>query len=293
VAQSRALIRPGLEVTQSVTLDWLDTGACRAWEHHLIRGGAKRRLRCHALVGLIRHPIAGTILWDTGYAPRIMTATARFPFMLQRLATPFDFGDAGSAVQLLEANGIAADEVRTVILSHFHVDHVAGLRDFPQARIVVSGAGIRDATSRRGVNAVARGFNPLLLPRDLHRRAIRVERLVGPPIAGLGPTYDLFGDESIRLVELPGHARGQFGAMLATEDGPELLVADACWHSRSIRERRAPHPITNLFVDRPADVQRTIDDLASFAALHPRVRIVPTHCPETYERQFGRSAYMD
>src|SRR5262245_15718756 len=53
----------------------LDTGYCLASEHHLICGGRHRTVHCHSIVALLRHPRHGWLLWDAGYAPRILKAT--------------------------------------------------------------------------------------------------------------------------------------------------------------------------------------------------------------------------
>src|SRR5262245_53702803 len=65
-----------------VTCHILDTGYCLAHESLVMRGGARREIACHSLVALIHHPRHGWGLWDTGYAPRMLEATARWPFSL-------------------------------------------------------------------------------------------------------------------------------------------------------------------------------------------------------------------
>ena len=49
----------------------------------------------------------------------------------------------------------------------------------------------------------------------------------------LGKGYDLFGDQSIIMFPLPGHAAGQHGALIQTEKGPVFLVADAFKNEKS------------------------------------------------------------
>jgi hypothetical protein len=76
--------------------------------------------------------------------------------------------------------------------------------------------------------------------------------------------------------------------MLAhTTDGLVFFVADACWLRRSIDEDRPPSRLTHLFVDDGTAVRQTIVGLHSFAKAYPDVRIVPTHCPDTYADVFG------
>ena len=106
----------------------------------------------------------------------------------------------------------------------------------------------------------------------------------GPPLPHLGPTYDVFGDGTLRLVPLPGHARGQIGLFAETSRGRFLFAADACYLTRSIAERRPPHRITNLFADDARAVRVTLDRLHAFHRACPDVTIVPTHCPDACAR---------
>jgi glyoxylase-like metal-dependent hydrolase (beta-lactamase superfamily II) len=103
-----------------------------------------------------------------------------------------------------------------------------------------------------------------------------------PPLPGLGPTHDLYGDGSLQLVRLPGHARGQMGLLAYTERGPIFFVADSCWMARSVRENRGPSAVGNLIADDARAVAATVAALHTFALARPDVLIVPSHCPETF-----------
>ncbi|NJM07574.1 MBL fold metallo-hydrolase [Candidatus Gracilibacteria bacterium] len=166
------------------------------------------------------------------------------------------------------------------MISHFHADHVAGLRDFPAARLVASEAGYVAVASLKGVNALRRGFIPALLPPDFAARAQLIADFKGLELPGLGPSYDLFGDGTLLLVELPGHARGQIGLLAATERGTIFFVADGAWLRRAIVEQRPPHPITHRLVDDVAAMHTTLAGLSQFTHACPDVIIVPSHCPE-------------
>lgn len=261
----------------------LDTGYCLASENHLIQGGARRTIHCHSLVALFRHPQHGWLLWDTGYAPRMLDETRRLPYWLYRLITPLRIRPELSAVAQLQRQGIAADQVKTIIISHFHADHLAGLRDFPAARLIANRQGYAEAAARRGLRALQRGFIPALLPPDFAGRADLLDDFAGPPVVGLGACHDLYGDGTLRLVYLPGHARGQFGLLAATQHGALLFAADGAWLARSIRELKAPGRLASLIADQPEQVQQTLLNLQRFWQAHPDVRILPTHCPEAYQ----------
>jgi len=263
----------------------LDTGYTVALESFLMRGGALREVRCHSIAGLLEHPEHGWTLFDTGYAPRIFAATRRLPFYIYRLVTPLHVrADLAVAAQL-SRSGLQRSDIKRVIISHFHADHVAGLRDFPQAGIIALHSAYDDVRGRRGVNALRRAFVPSLLPRNFARRATLLPAFDGPPLPGLGATYDLFGDGSILLVELPGHARGQIGALANTDGGQVLFAADGCWMLQQVRLRRPPGRITNVIVDDPRAVRATIEGLHKFMQACPDVRVVPSHCPEAFARE--------
>jgi glyoxylase-like metal-dependent hydrolase (beta-lactamase superfamily II) len=283
---------PVADIQQSPVLQYyvLDTGYCLASEHHLIWGGRRRTVHCHALAVLLHHPEHGWFLWDTGYAPRMLDETRRLPWSLYRRATPLRLESSQPAVAQLHRWNLTADDIGHIVISHFHADHVAGLKDFPSAKLVVHHLAYADIAARRGFGAVRRAYIPALIPADFHERAHLLPHFTGPSLPDLGTTFDLWGDESVVLVELPGHARGQIGMLARTVDGPVLFAADACWLRRSILENRAPAPITDLFVDDARALRHTLARLHEFATMRPDTRIVPTHCPDTYAELFGRPA---
>ena len=262
-----------------VTLGILDTGYCTVRANFVARGTGWHEIRCHALAFLIRHPDRGALLFDTGYAPRLLDAFAHWPDRLYKYATPTTLGMP--ALLQLATHGVAGADVRTVIVSHLHADHVAGLHDFPQAQFVVSRAALALQQSACGIDAVRRGILQRLFPADFAARSQVIERLDGTPMPHLGATHDLFGDGSVVLVGMPGHARGQLGALLRTDRGPVLLCADGAWTSHAYREFRPPHQVTTLIQDDMHALSRTLKALQQFAITRPDVAILPTHCPDT------------
>jgi glyoxylase-like metal-dependent hydrolase (beta-lactamase superfamily II) len=268
-----------------VTCHVLDTGHCLAHESLVMRGGARRQIACHSLVALIQHPQQGWGLWDTGYAPRMEQATAHWPFSLYRRATPLRLRPELAVAVQLPRWGLAPADISWIILSHLHADHLAGLIDFPAARIFLTADAYQSIQGRRGLRALAKAFIPSLLPADLFERATFIREFSGPALPALGPTYDLFGDGALLLMPLPGHGRGQVGLLAQTAERQILFAADGAWLTRSIRERRLPHPLTYLFIDDRRAQRDTLDRLHAFAQQSPDVALVPTHCPEAYARE--------
>ena len=261
---------------------FLDTGYCLAWENHLLQHGQHRRIACHALVALLQHPTHGWLLWDTGYAPRMLDATRQFPFSLYGRATPLRLDPELSVVHQLTRWNLQPSDINYVILSHFHADHLAGLLDFPHATLIATRSAYEGVASLQGIRALRRAFIPALMPSDFIQRARLLPSFSGPALPGLGATYDVFEDGSLLLVALPGHARGQLGMLAHTTRGRILLAADGCWLRRSITEQRPPARITNLFTDDPAAIRSTIVNLHTFSQAEADTIIIPTHCPDTF-----------
>ena len=260
----------------------LDTGYCLAREQHILQGGTRRTIACHSLVALLRHPDHGWLLWDTGYAPRMLEATRRLPFALYRAATPLFLKPHLAVVAQLARLGVQASDIRHVLISHYHADHIAGLRDFPAAAYISSQPAYDDVATRRGLSALSRAFIPALLPDHFEQRVTLLPPFRGESLPSLGATHDLFGDGSLLLIELPGHARGQIGMLAHTARGRVLFAADGCWMRRSIRENRPPSRLTSFFVDNPTQMRATIQHLHHFALAQPDVIIIPSHCPEAF-----------
>ncbi len=259
---------------------WLiDTGYCTASEHHIMRGGEHRTIKAHALAVLLEHPTAGRILFDTGYASRVKLAFKHFPFQLYGAITPVTTRSDWSVVSQLGRLGIAADQVSRVIVSHFHADHIGGLRDFKHARLIASRQAFEDVHRARGFAALRRAFVPALMPNSSEQFTL-IDSFTSEALEPFAATHDLLGDGSLRLVRLPGHARGQVGLFAQTVVGPVLFAADGAWTSEAIRENRPPVPLALRLVGDPQGTLKTLHSLHGFAQTHPNVWIIPTHCPE-------------
>lgn len=248
-------------------LEWRVAGWCRVPEAAILQGGRWRKVRIPARFAKIRHPVHGTVLFDTGYAPRFLDATAAFPYRIYRWLTPVELGPT--------AREQTPEEVTLVILSHFHADHMGGLLDFPEARLMASRAGYESVRGLSGVAALRRGFLPDLLPADFERRATLLES---------GQSFDVFGDDSCRLLFLPGHAPGQMAALVHTTRGAALLAADVCWHTLALTEDRdVPWWMHALLTDNLGQYRESLAFLREFHRLHPEIPILPCHCPMSKE----------
>lgn len=269
-------------------ITFFKAGYCTHPEAVVVRDGRWKTTNFPSLFALISHPKIGSILFDTGYSDRFFQETRRFPFRLYALTTPVYFQPEDSAVYQLQKEGIEPEAVQYIIISHFHADHIGSLRDFPNARFVCFKSAYEAVKYRRGINALKAGFLSGLLPSDFEQRAIFVEDKqtvsLSHQYAPFDTGFDLLGDSSLLAVELPGHATGQLGLFFTDVDKQSyFLIADACWLSRAYQEFVKPHPIANLIFSNGQEYVDTLSKIHQLHKLNPELKIIPTHCPKTWD----------
>lgn len=265
----------------------LEAGSCVHPQHVVLQNRRFTPLRFPALYAVLEHPKHGLCLFDTGYSQHFVEATRPFPERLYAWITPVSIAPEQTAVHQLARLGYAASDVRYVFISHFHADHISALADFPRARFRFLPAAWDAVRVLPRLSALRRGILYALIPRDFAQRAdpFGDVRTVTLPVecAPFHTGFDVFGDGSCYAIELPGHARGQLGLFVRSQDDAlYFLVADACWTRAGFAERVRPHPITRLLFDDTRQYHATLDRLADLHQRAPSVHIVPSHCEETF-----------
>ena len=258
------------------------SGYCLAKENHTLKNGKNIEIKFFALWGLIKHPSNGIILFDTGYTHRFFEATKKYPNKFYAKLTKVVLKKEEEVRCLLETNNINADEIKHVIVSHFHADHVGGLKDFKNAKIHVSQKAFKQATTISKTFGFSKGVLKDLIPDDLHLKASIIEDnsvKINDPF--FKHKYDLFGDQSILVFNLDGHAAGQIGILIQTDKEKYFLIADSCWNIKAITEGILPNPIVRLFFDSWSDYKSTIYKIQKFHENNKEVKIIPTHCSTT------------
>ncbi len=271
-----------------VKLTLFQAGYCTAPEHLLQRRGRRVEVKLPALFALIEHPKFGYILFDTGYSRRFYEETSRGWNWLYGKITPVTIDERNEAQAQLARQGIGVNEIEHVLISHFHADHVGALRDFPKAKFHYLAEGWDTLRNKKGFAAVRQAFLPGLLPADFETRGVAYpsihETPLPPNLAPFTHGLDLFGDETIWLISLPGHAVGQMGVAVQAEDGFYFLVADACWQSIAYQEYRLPSRLAYLLFPYPRLYDMTLKQIHGVWQRQSGVHIIPSHCESAAQR---------
>jgi glyoxylase-like metal-dependent hydrolase (beta-lactamase superfamily II) len=205
----------------------------------------------------------GLVLVESGFGLADIADPARRLGPVRHVIRPA-LDPAETAVRQVEGLGYARADVRHIVLTHFDLDHIGGLADFPDASVHVTAAEARGAVhapSRQEkvrYRAVQWSHGPKLVEHDPDGEAWR----------GFAAARELM--PGIVLVSLPGHTRGHAAVAVADGDRWILHAGDAFFHHGVLTGEPMP-TVTRLHERLVAFDRPTVrDNHARLAELHRR-----------------------
>jgi len=221
------------------------------------RGAGLQTISLTVRYGLIDLKGGGLCLVDTGVGPEVTRGQRSAALRLYGAILRPKLDPDQSPQAILRGLGATADDVRSVVLTHFHADHVSSLRDFARAEIITCGEAARRVTGMSPGAAWRHGIFKELIPQGFERRLRPLQGMTRVPTGTvLGDGYDLFADASYLAVPLPGHAYGHFGIFWRDQAGPVVYATDASWTLEALmRDQTAGISSAVVFDDRQAGRQ--------------------------------------
>ncbi|CAG9946968.1 unnamed protein product [Clonostachys rosea f. rosea IK726] len=189
--------------------------------------------------------------------------------------------------EILTQGGFDLADLKAIIWSHWHWDHIGDGSKFPASTDIVVGPGF----TRNFVPGWPENPNSFVLASDLEGHVIH-EPEFALTVAGF-PAVDYFGDGSFYLLDVPGHAIGHIcGLARTTPDTFVFMGGDCCHYAGMFR------PTEYLPLPREIPTQ-TLDayypcpcPCSAFTQQHPRATGADARTKTFYEvsREVG-SAY--
>ena len=225
---------------------------------------------------LIEHP-EGLIVVDTGETARVSE-----PGYFPRWHPYFRFGvrewvaPEQEIGPQLHALGFSPNDVRWLVLTHFHTDHAGGLAHFPRTEIVATRT---DYANSRGLRGSVRGFLPQRWPKWFAPTLIEHE---DGPFESFDQSTALTKAGDVHLIPTPGHTPGHMS--VALEDGDELIVfaGDASYTEQNMLDGVADGVSPSMKAARDS-----LARLRRLAVARPTVYL-PTHDPGSGARLAAR-----
>ncbi|MDF1660641.1 MAG: MBL fold metallo-hydrolase [Planctomycetota bacterium] len=188
---------------------------------------------------LIDHPSQGLSLVDCGFGTNQLVRGDRNP---ERLLAPFvsiKLHASQIAAKQIQSLDYDPQDVQRIILTHMHWDHCDGLADFPNAEVVVHPKEKKHAC--RFLPPL--GYEPFQFFDVKKWQEVKFRR---QNCLGFSRSLDLFGDGSVKLVDLPGHSAGHQGVFLPSEK--IFLTGDAFLEEDELHRRRPrPYQLMNTY----------------------------------------------
>ena len=199
--------------------------------------GRKNRIWLPVSAYLIEHP-KGLLLFDTGWS-REVSPRGEYDriaqvkhmgvghFLINQAILPK--GEA--LVEQLAEKNIFPSNIDCVILSHLHTDHASGLKQLIGAKKFLVSAPELDDTKKfpiRYVSSMWDGIN--------FETFDFAETGAGP----VGKSFDLFGDGTIELINIPGHTSGLAAMKISNGGKFVLLFSDGGYAEKSWCEEIPP-----------------------------------------------------
>lgn len=186
---------------------------------------------------VLEHP-DGVALFDCGLPAAMCDRSEIYLKALQTQDMDVTLTPEETLTSHLERLDIDPAKVRYAVLSHLHFDHAGGLRELPNATVVVQRreweAGFdREASQHYGLRK--RYFD------------------LGHAVELVEGEHDLFGDGSAVCIPSFGHTPGHQSLRVRSGQGDHILVGDACYHCGVVESRRFPEYSDQAAMNRALD----------------------------------------
>lgn len=212
---------------------------------------------------LIEHD-EGPILVDTGETADVNDT----------LFARFDVKPEDEIHNRLASHDLAPGDLRTVVLTHVHVDHADGVARLPGVPVLTNTVELRFVRSLEA--RVTRKLLRQPLPPGFDPQPVDIDE--GPAIGAFRSSHLLTSDGRVRLVPAPGHTAGHAAVLVDRGDHHVLLCGDAGYDLAQIVDRHVDGVSPR---DKPA--LATFDTILEHARRHPTV-ILPSHDPDAARR---------
>lgn len=213
-------------------------------------------------VWVIEHP-EGVIIIDTGENEGVMNPDYFKPAgkLIAKYSSKnlkFNVSQENEIGFQLSQLGIKQDSIKNVILTHLHLDHTDGIKDFPNVEIIVNAAEYKNPS----------GHFPELVPDWFNPKTVNYRKDF---IEIFNKAYPITKAEDMLLIPTNGHTKHHASVLFKTDDFDILFAGDVCYNQEQLINNDLPGINVNY-----KESRRTYNNIAAYAKQHNLI-FLPSH----------------
>ena len=180
---------------------------------------------------VVEHP-EGIIIIDTGENAEVMNPdyfepAGKLIAKYNRKNIKFNVSQENEIGFQLRLLGIKNDDVKNVVLTHLHLDHTDGIKDFPKVEIIVNEEEYKKPS----------GHFPELVPDWFKPKTVRYKNDF---VEIFNQAYPLTKVEDMLLIPTNGHTKNHASVLFKTDDFDILFAGDVCYNQKQLIDNDLP-----------------------------------------------------
>lgn len=165
--------------------------------------------------------------------------------------------------------GFDKEDIRWIVLTHLHLDHVDGVRFFPKAEFVLSSVEKRQPT----------GNVPCLMPSWFSPRVITYDSISLP---GFDQGFYLTQAKDVVVLPTPGHTHGHQSVLFLNDEVNVLFAGDITFDQEQLIRSK----VSGISADKKA-ARNTLEHVRALGSASPLIYL-PSHDPQAGERLMAK-----
>jgi len=220
-------------------------------------------------VWVIEHP-EGVIVIDTGENAEVLNPdyfdpAGKLIAAYNKKNLKFSISKENEIGFQLSQLGIGNDRIKNVVLTHLHLDHTDGIKDFRNVEIIVSEEEYKRPS----------GHFPELVPSWFNPKRVQYKKDM---VGGFDRAYSITDSEDVLLVPTPGHTKHHASVLFKTDDFHILFAGDVSYNQKQLIQGDIPGINASYNMTR-----RTYDNIISYAQ-QERLIFLPSHDLDAAQR---------
>lgn len=229
-------------------------------------------------VWVIEHP-EGVIVIDTGENAQVMNPDYFKP--VGKLVSKYSQRNLKFKVRKeneigfqLNQLGIKNEDIKNVVLTHLHLDHTDGIKDFSKVEIILNEDEFKKPS----------GHFPELLPSWFKPKTVQYKNNF---MEIFQQAYPITQAEDLLLIPTNGHTKNHASVLFKTDDFDILFAGDVCYNQKQLLEKDLPGINVNYKQSR-----KTYENILNYAGQNKLI-FLPSHDMDAARRLNARQFLLE